>query len=289
VLVNRDGEPPQMKTFMNYDAAQLDAMHLYHLDSGAVLTANMPYVGGRDQQLQKLGLDPAITVSAGITLSDGTPMTYYSDGTKSVFAMNPLAVSRRSYFSEAQYVNVKTIYFNNLQAISDYYKRTMTFVQVSGMVAEGVAGGGPLSTAATGAAAMRLGVRPKFGITASPPQQFVPNPGGRMGDAVTRAKTREVVEDLITRGFSRVRFEVEFKPGPFGSGKTRFADIVARNPVTGEAEIIQIGQTLRSNSRIPVMRERQALDDILFSPDLQKYPRNLIRFVDKNRPGVIQH
>lgn len=81
---------------------------------------------------------------------------------------------------------------------------------------------------------------------------------------------------------------MRFRPGSFGSGKTRYADIVARNPATGETEIIQIGRTLRSDSRVPVIRERRALDDIIFSPDIQGYPNSTIRFVDKNRAGVIQ-
>ena len=119
-------------------------------------------------------------------------------------------------------------------------------------------------------------------------ERFIPNPGGRLGDAVTRAKTQEVVGDLVSRGFPDIRYEVRFRPGELASGRTRFADVVGRNPVTGETEIIQIGRTLTSDPRIPVLRERLALDDIVFSPDIQNYPNVTIRFVDKYRPGVIQ-
>lgn len=96
------------------------------------------------------------------------------------------------------------------------------------------------------------------------------------------------MDDLVSRGFSNVEFEVRFRPGELASGRTRFADVVGRNPVSGETEIIQIGRTLKSDPRVPVLRERLALDDIIFSPDIQKYPGATIRFVDKYRPGVIQ-
>lgn len=64
--------------------------------------------------------------------------------------------------------------------------------------------------------------------------------------------------------------------------------MVGRNPITGETEIIQIGRTIKSDPRVPVIRERHALDDIIFSPDIQNFPNSTIRFVDVNRPGVIQ-
>ena len=117
---------------------------------------------------------------------------------------------------------------------------------------------------------------------------MVPNPGGRLGNAATRAKASEVVDDLVSRGFTEIQTEVRFRPGSLGSGKERFADIVGRNPVTGETEIIQIGRTIKSDPRVPIIRERNALDDIIFSPDIRNFPNSTIRFVDVNRPGVIQ-
>lgn len=71
-------------------------------------------------------------------------------------------------------------------------------------------------------------------------------------------------------------------------GKNRFVDIIGRNPLTGETEIIQIGRTIKSDPGIPIIRERNALDDIIFSPDIRNFPNSTIRFVDVNRFGVIQ-
>ncbi len=119
--------------------------------------------------------------------------------------------------------------------------------------------------------------------------KFVPNPNGRAGNALTQAKTRAVELDLRARGFTQTRREAQFLPGAGGSGTTRFADVVGVNPRTGRSEIIQIGQTIKSNNQIPVIRERRALDDIIFSPTLgDKFPNSTVRFIDVNRPGVIQ-
>lgn len=122
----------------------------------------------------------------------------------------------------------------------------------------------------------------------APATKTVPNPGGRLGNAATRAKTQDVVSDLRARGFTEIEYEVRFRPGSLGSGRERFADVVGRNPITGETEIIQIGRTIKSDPRVPVIRERHALDDIIFSPDIQNFPNLTIRFVDVNRRGVIQ-
>jgi len=117
----------------------------------------------------------------------------------------------------------------------------------------------------------------------------VPNPGGKLGNAATRAKTREVSEDLEARGFKRIRTEVQFEAGSLGSGKNRYADVVGINPKTGQSEIVQIGNTLKSDARVPVMRERRALDDIVVSPTIkEKFSNSTIRYVDVNRPGVVQ-
>jgi hypothetical protein len=115
----------------------------------------------------------------------------------------------------------------------------------------------------------------------------VPNPGGRLGNAATRAKTQEVIEDLADRGFTEIDVEVQFKPGP-NSMKERYVDVIGKNPATGEVEIIQIGRTIKSDPRVPIIRERQALDDIIMSPDIKKYKNATIRFVDVNAPGVVQ-
>lgn len=116
----------------------------------------------------------------------------------------------------------------------------------------------------------------------------VPNPGGRLGNVQTRAKTQEVINDLRNRGFTSIQTEVHFRTGSQGQGRNRFADVVGTNPQTGQVESIQIGRTLRSDNRVPIIRERRALDDIIFSPDIQNFSPSTIRFVDVNRPSVIQ-
>jgi RHS repeat-associated protein len=107
-----------------------------------------------------------------------------------------------------------------------------------------------------------------------------PNAGGRLGDARTRAVTQREINSFLSRGYSDLDVEVRFKPGTFGSGKNRYADIVGRNPTTGATEIVQIGKTLKSDPNVPVIRERRALDDIIMSPDFP--PGSNVRFVDKN-------
>jgi Pretoxin HINT domain len=116
----------------------------------------------------------------------------------------------------------------------------------------------------------------------------VPNPGGRLGNAKTRTKTQEVIDDLDSRGFTDIQTEVRFRPGSQGSGKNRFVDVVGKNPKNGQSEIVQIGKTLKSDSHVPISRERKALDDIISSPDIQNFSDSRIRFVDVNQPGVIQ-
>ena len=122
------------------------------------------------------------------------------------------------------------------------------------------------------------------GLTPSkPPQPKVPNPGGKLGDPVTRKTTADVTKDLRSRGFTEIRQEVRFRKGPLGE-KNRFADIVAKNPNTGEQVIVQIGQ--KTKSGLPVIRERRALDDIIFSPDIQNFPNAEIVFVEKGATGL---
>jgi hypothetical protein len=120
------------------------------------------------------------------------------------------------------------------------------------------------------------------------PPAFIPNPGGRLGNSQTRTKIQEVINDLQARGFTDIDTEVLFRPGSLGSGRKRFADVIGVNPQTGQSEIIQVGRTIRRDPKVPIIRERRALDDIIFSPDIQNYPDSIIRFVDVNRIGIIQ-
>ncbi len=118
--------------------------------------------------------------------------------------------------------------------------------------------------------------------------RWVRSPGSRGGDPRTKAKTAEVIANLKSRGFTKIETEVTFRPAirTRGTRGYRGADVVGRNPSTGASEIIQIGDAWLSGA--PVRRERLALDDFIFSPDIRSYPGAMIRFVDVNRAGVIQ-
>lgn len=74
-----------------------------------------------------------------------------------------------------------------------------------------------------------------------------------------------------------------FQKGPLGV-KKRFADVVGFNPETGESLIINIGKQTKSG--IPIMRERMALDDIIFSPTIQNYPNSRVLFIEKGAGGL---
>ncbi|WP_218080317.1 hypothetical protein [Anthocerotibacter panamensis] len=110
-----------------------------------------------------------------------------------------------------------------------------------------------------------------------------PNPGGKLGDAVTRQTAANVRQDLKLKGFDVINQEVKFAKGPVGL-KTRFADFVAQNTKTGQTLIIQIGKLTKSG--IPVIRERRALDDIIFSPTLLDFKNSTIIFVEKGASGL---
>ncbi len=111
----------------------------------------------------------------------------------------------------------------------------------------------------------------------------IPNPGGRLGDALTRQTAGNVINDLKARGFTDISQEVLFQKGPLGL-KNRFADVVGVNPQTGESLIINIGKTTQTG--VPIMRERLALDDIIFSPTIQNYPNSRLIFIEKGASGL---
>lgn len=111
----------------------------------------------------------------------------------------------------------------------------------------------------------------------------VPNPGGRLGDAITKQTTANVVRDLQARGFNRIRTEVLFTKGPLGL-KNRYADVVAWNDVTGDIMIVNIGKMTKS--AVPVIRERRALDDMIFSPTIKNFANAKIVFVEKGAAGL---
>ena len=100
---------------------------------------------------------------------------------------------------------------------------------------------------------------------------------------VTRQTAQNVIRDAQIKGFTDIQTEVPFQQGILGL-KNRFADVVASNPQTGESLIINIGKMTKS--RIPIMRERRALDDIIFSPTIQQYPNSRILFIEKGANGL---
>lgn len=111
--------------------------------------------------------------------------------------------------------------------------------------------------------------------------RFVPNPGGRLGDNLTKGRTAEAIKDLEQRGL-RPDTEVQFRPPGQKKGVkgSRFADVVGRDPKTGEIkEIVQIGRTTKAGE--PIARERRAIDDIRRSDEFQKARDSVIRFIDK--------
>ena len=104
----------------------------------------------------------------------------------------------------------------------------------------------------------------------------VPNPGGRLGDDVTKTRTAEIKSEFEAKGFE-VDSEVMFRT-PGGEKSKRFADLVAENKKTGEGVVIQIGQKNKRGD--PVARERRAGDDIVNSSKV-KDNRYRYEFRDK--------
>ena len=111
----------------------------------------------------------------------------------------------------------------------------------------------------------------------------IPNPGGKLGDLITRQTTQSVIKDAQVRGYTDIQTEVLFQKGPLGA-KNRYVDVLATNPQTNESLIINIGN--KTNSGAPVMRERQALDDIIFSPTIQQYQNSQLLFIEKGAGGL---
>jgi RHS repeat-associated protein len=89
--------------------------------------------------------------------------------------------------------------------------------------------------------------------------RHVPNPFGKLGGPLHKAKVDETAADIEARGLDVVK-ELRV-PTPGGNRSTRYVDVAGRDPVTESlVEYHQIGrQTVGGN---PVARERRALDDI---------------------------
>ncbi|MGE0186549.1 MAG: RHS repeat-associated core domain-containing protein [Hyphomonadaceae bacterium] len=97
---------------------------------------------------------------------------------------------------------------------------------------------------AAGANAVRGAVRPR---------------PGRLGGPEHRAGVDRVAEDIQSRGLEPVR-EARVRT-PEGRRESRYVDVAARDPVTGETvERHQVGRQTTGGQ--PVAREREALGDI---------------------------
>ena len=113
---------------------------------------------------------------------------------------------------------------------------------------------------------------------------FVPNPWGKLGDPITQMTTAAVRRDFEAAGFE-VTEQIRFSRGSLGI-KDRFVDIHAAHPVTGESFLVQIGKMRQDG--MPIMRERLAWDDIIFSPDIKdpKYINSKFLYIKKGATGL---
>ncbi|MBP7866937.1 MAG: hypothetical protein KA419_13420 [Acidobacteria bacterium] len=101
------------------------------------------------------------------------------------------------------------------------------------------------------------------------PNSGPPNPYGKLGNPAHRGKVAEIADEIEARGLIP-DFEVPIKTVN-GKKAARYMDVVARDPVTREiVEVHQVGKTLKSKPMIPVARERDALRDVRYSPEVRK-------------------
>jgi hypothetical protein len=94
------------------------------------------------------------------------------------------------------------------------------------------------------------------GIVGAPKK--VPNPGGKLGDATTKARTEDVKREITSRGNT---FRVEVHERFVGGHKTsRYVDVVEYNSQGKVVARHQIGVTNKDGT--PVSREKKAISDI---------------------------
>ncbi len=95
-----------------------------------------------------------------------------------------------------------------------------------------------------------------------------PNPYGKLGGPAHQAKVGEVAEDIRSRGLIP---RTEAPIGTVNGQKaTRVMDVVAVDPATGRiVEVHQVGKTLKSDPKVPIARERDALRDVRHSPEIR--------------------
>jgi hypothetical protein len=91
-----------------------------------------------------------------------------------------------------------------------------------------------------------------------------PNPNGKKGGIPHQTVAKSVEQDIQKRGL-KVGTEVKYDT-PDGTKKTRYADVVAIDPVTEQiVEVHQVGKQNKNGTAIS--RERKAMDDIIGSDD----------------------
>ncbi|WP_164521391.1 RHS repeat domain-containing protein [Iodobacter ciconiae] len=86
----------------------------------------------------------------------------------------------------------------------------------------------------------------------------VPNPFGKAGGPQHRAKVKEIVDDIESRGL--VAGQEHLVRTPSGNKSRRFVDVVARDKKGDVVEMHQVGRQTKGGN--PVSREVKALDDI---------------------------
>lgn len=128
-----------------------------------------------------------------------------------------------------------------------------TILESNPMRKLGIIGSGPYPGGGGG----RVVVGPAAGKSLSSFAKKVPNPGGKLGDATTRAKTVELVKEINARG-NRADVEVRVKISN-GFKRVRFVDVVEYR-TDGSVVHHQIG--IVNKNGLPVIRERRAISDI---------------------------
>jgi hypothetical protein len=101
----------------------------------------------------------------------------------------------------------------------------------------------------------------------------VPNPNGKLGDALSKSRTAQVTEQIKKRG-NLVELESRVLT-PHGMKKSRYADLAEIDPITKKViKYHQIGKLNKDGT--PIAREREA------SADIQKSTNKKVEFHDKN-------
>ena len=85
-----------------------------------------------------------------------------------------------------------------------------------------------------------------------------PNPNGKNGGSLHQGKIQETADKLKNEGYD-VSFEKYVKT-PGGNKTSRYGDVLATNPETGEQFIIQVGKQTKAGK--PISRESKAIQDL---------------------------